>query len=1159
MKRLNAPFFFSIRGIVSLTGIVFAFALAGYFGWTASRGTTELAYTHPDKKGERDRDAPAADDDPTSRANWFMYQRMYPFDEVPEGARRAALDEVLSRGQGLGPQGVGATWTPIGPFPTTSAYQSNGGFNSGRINAIAVSPANVQLILVGSATGGIWRSTDGGSTFTPVSDSQADLGVGAIAFAPSDPAIVYAAMGDLDNNGYFGTGILKSIDAGATWTRINNASYPTKGNSVAIQVDPADADRVYVAQFNSLNAATGGTFGSGLYLSTNGGVAWTRTLSGLASDLVIHPTNRQILYAGMRFVFGANELPGLYKSVDAGETWTRVYDSPYAASSTSTRDFRVAVSPSRPNRVYIYFGTTATSPAQLRLERSDDAGATWTDNGVMANDASGVDQGQFGYNTYLAVSPSNSNNVYVGARDLFRSTDAGNTFANINNSFAAPYPNGPYTPRSQKFHADQQSFGFQPGNGNIFYCGNDGGIWKTTNFGSTFTSLNSTLSLTQFIGLAVNPIDSTKSYGGTQDNGSQRRTIGRGWTEFSGGDGGKAVVNPVDPAMIFSSYIRGSITRWLLNGSRYNGKIADARVLGEPATGARIAFYPPIVGNGVDTKLYVGTRRLLRCDDCEDSTKFIDNNGTAPTWVAPGGTFDQTRGGTDTLSAIAVARSNNQIIYTGSRDGRAMVSSDGGKTWNDISAGLPNRSIRNISVSVTNPAMVYLTVSGYGTGHVFNSTDGGATWTDISNNLPNIPTSAFQIDPLVPTTLFAGTDIGVFRSTDSGANWLPLNDGLPPVPVMEFTTQPGGLIQIATYGRGAYELRPANTPTVNVGNATAGERGTGGESPSGEGTVDFEISLTEPSDRPVTVVVSTDGLTATEGEDFAPIEDLQVVFPPNTLTQTVSVQVFEDTDDEPDETFTLDVTGLSNAVAGNAQGTGTITDDDPPPATLRNIRGVNVTAQPGNQVTMAFILDSQGNERSVSFSTNFSTAILTNPVAAIGDGVPVGSSLVTNTSQLANGRLGIVVTSPGDFIDGPRQVITIRFDLAATAPLGPAPITFGTTPTDQRVLDAAELLLPTTFLTGNIQVGSTAANVEISGRVLSPDEERGIRNATVTMTGPGGLRRTATTSSFGIYRFDGVARGVSYTLSVSSKRYRFASRVILADDTMTDVDFFALE
>jgi len=769
---------------------------------------------------EYEENKPASDegDDPYGRESWFMYQRMYPFDKVPDGGRRRAFEEVKSRGEGFGPEGAGNTWTPIGPFPTTTAVQ-NGGFTSGRINAIAVSPANDQLVLIGSATGGIWRSTDGGTSFSPVSDTQADLAVGALAFAPSDPNIAYAGMGDVDQ-GYFGTGILKSTDAGATWARINAGGFPERGNCTAITVDPADANRVYVAQFNSSNPAANGTFTSGVYLSTDGGVNWSNRLSGQASDVVIHPTNSQIIYAGMRFRTG--DLPGLYRSTDGATSWARVYDSPYTTNSASTRDFRIAVTPASPNRVYLYVGTAQTTPSEIRLERSDDAGVTWTDRGVISSEDGGVDPGQFGYNTYIAASPTNANTVYVGSRDIFRSTDSGVTFTNINNGFASPYPNGAYTPRNQNFHVDQQAFAFQPGSGTTFYCGNDGGIWKTTDGGANFTSLNATLSLTQFIGIGLNPVDPTFSYGGAQDNGTQRRTGGTSWLEFSQGDGGKLVINPLDPSVVFHSFQRGLLTRSIDNASTFNGRISSAELFGEPAT-PRIAFYPPIVGNGVDSKIYVGTWRVVRCDNCAERTVFTGTGGVTPDWTAPGGTFDLTNGGTDVLSAIAVSRSNNQVIYTGSRGGRAMVSTNGGVDWTDITAGLPTRSIANITVSPIDPALVYLTVSGYGSSHVFRSTNSGAAWTDINGNLPNIPTSAFLIDPLTPTTLYAGTDIGVFRSTDNGVNWSPFNSGLPPVPIMEFSAQPGGLIQVATYGRGAYELRRtgAATPTPT---ATAEER-----------------------------------------------------------------------------------------------------------------------------------------------------------------------------------------------------------------------------------------------------------------------------------------------------------------------------------------------
>ncbi len=749
-------------------------------------------------------------DHPDGRANWFLYPRMFPFDKVPDDARRRAWEEARTRPDLLAPEAVGTVWSSVGPQPTAGA--GPGGNISGRINAIAVSPVNTQLILVAGSTGGIWRSTDGGTTFSPVSDNLADLAVGTIAFAPSNPNIVYAGLGDTDN-GYFGTGVLKSTDAGATWIRINNNSLPDRARSTKIQVDPANPNKVYLAQFSSLNPANGGTILGGIYVSTDGGVSWTRTLPGLASDLVIHPTNSQIIYAALRFGQSDASPRGLFKSTDGGITWGNVFASPYTADQSSTRDFLVAVTPAAPDGVYIYFGSDGP-PAQVRIEESTDAGATWTNRGTVSSNAGGLDPGQFGYNSYLAVSPVDPNTVYFGARDVFRSTNSGVTFTNLNNSFAPPYIPGNFTEQLQKIHTDQQAFAFLPGSSTTFFAGNDGGIFKTTDSGASFTSLNNTLSLVQFIGLALHPTDATRTYAGAQDNGTQRRASGSAWTEFVGGDGGKVVVNPLVPTMVFPSFTNGNIGRVLNNGLGAQATVATAAdSFGETGgDSARIGFYPPIISNGVDGRLYCGSWRLFICSNCDDPTSGL-GTGNPTTWTAPGGTTDLTIGGDDILSAIAVARSNTDVIYTGSRDGRASVSTNGGVNWTNITTGLPTRSIANITVSPTTPSLVYLTVSGYGTGHVFRSTNSGANWTDISSNLPNIPTAAFIIDPLTPTTLYAGTDIGVFRSTDDGVTWAVFSTGMPPVPIMQFAAQAGGLIQAATYGRGVYELATTVSPT----------------------------------------------------------------------------------------------------------------------------------------------------------------------------------------------------------------------------------------------------------------------------------------------------------------------------------------------------------
>ena len=894
-----------------------------------------------------------AEGNPEDRLNWFMFQRTYPFKEIPDGARRRAFEYVRNRADLHGPEAVGTVWTPIGPLPTTSAFPNNGGFTSGRINAIAVSPANNQIVLVGSATGGIWRSTNGGTTFVPVSDNQVDLAVGSIAFAPSNPNIVYAGMGDNDQ-GYFGTGILKSTDAGATWTRINNTTFPDRGQCTKIVVDRADPNRVYVAQFNSLNPETGGTFVSGIYVSTDGGVAWTRTLSGSPSDLAIHPTNAQILYAGVRFSFASTPSQGLYRSTDAGMTWNKVYDSPYNAAFSSTREFRVSVTPAAPNRVYVYFGTTAAAPPEARLEMSDDSGLTWTNRGVIRNDAGGIDSGQFGYNTYMEASPTEPNTVFVGSRDTFRSTDGGVTFTNIANAWAPPYPADNYQPRSQAFHSDQQSFAFQPASGSVIYCGNDGGLWKSTDTGNTFTSLNTTLSLTQFTSLATDPTDPARTYGGTQDNGTQRRLTGTtGWKEEVpiSGDGGRVVINPLNPTMIYASYVSGSITRMIGNGATFSGAIANAAVLGGDPP--RIAFYPPIVGNGVDARLYVGTWRLFICDNCNDTTMFLP--GSPPNWTAPGGMVDQTNGGADVLSALAVAKSNAQVIYSGSRAGRAMVSTDGGANWRDITAGLPTRSISSITVNPVDPNRVFLTVSGYGTGHVFSSTNGGTAWTDISANLPNIPASAFVIDPMTAGVAYAGTDIGVFRLGVDG-QWTAFNNGMPPVPIMAFTSQTNGLIQVGTYGRGAYELPPTGPPAITIADAT-GPSGPGGQVPRGpnaptDNSFDFFVTRTGNVSGVSTVHYTTvDGTATVDHHNYEPAFGT-LTFAAGETRKDVLVLIDSDDGSEPDETFTVHLDTPTNASVTHADGVGTIINTGVSPTTFEGFSSSAFVGDEGRSATI---------------------------------------------------------------------------------------------------------------------------------------------------------------------------------------------------------------
>ena len=762
-----------------------------------------LARFKPDRETEREFGEPqsAEGDDPDARNDWFTFQRTYPTDSIPADARRKALAAVskiklASNFETFAARG----WRAIGPAPTSSFFPGNWGFTSGRVNAVAVSPTTPRIVLVGSSTGGIWRSTDSGANFVPVSDEQTDLAVGSLAFSKNNASIVYAGMGDT-KLGYLGSGVLKSTNEGRTWDRVSNNSLPSPGTIARIEVHPTNPSRVFVAQYSRLseNKITS----SGLYVSNNGGVNWSKKLEGAARDIAVDSSNPQIMYAGLtRIEKETDPTGGLYRSTDGGDTWALVFGVGFEARRRN--DIRVAIAPSNPQTIYSYYGGVIDNSFQAQFRVSTNGGATWVDRGT-----SGFDTAQIGYNTYLVVDPNDASTIYLGSRDVFRSTDGGVSWTNLTRTYSSDGFGYSYTPFISKTHADQHGFAFVPGAPNQFYIGNDGGVYKTTNGGQTFQSLNSTLSLTQFTSIALHPTDSTITYGGTQDNGTQRRFADRGtWNEILTGDGGKIVINPTDPSTAILTYIRGAIYRYRDNGRFFEAQVGWDDVFGEPlGASARIGFYAPLAGNGVDSTVYFGTWRLFM------STNLGDN------WFAPAGQLDLTKGftetGADVLSAIAVSRANINVIYTGSVQGRAMVSTDGGATWKDITQGLPDRSITSIKIDPANSSTAFITFSGFKTGHIFKTTDTGATWQDISSNLPDIPTNSLLLDPLNPNTLYAGTDVGVFRLTSGNTNWQPFNDGLPPVIVQDFSSQADGLIQLATYGRGAYEIIGNERPSIS--------------------------------------------------------------------------------------------------------------------------------------------------------------------------------------------------------------------------------------------------------------------------------------------------------------------------------------------------------
>lgn len=432
---------------------------------------------------------------PFIRQRWFFEQRAYPNNFIPQDAYANALlqrDELRIQNADRMPA---INWVSLGPTP---GYYFSYGNISSRVVTGAFHPINPSTIYIGPANGGVWKSTDSGVNWTPLTDDQPSMSMGAIAIDPTNPNIIYAGTGEATYSGasYYGRGLLKSTDAGATWQHITSG-LPSSTYFSRIKIRPNHP--------NEILAALGS---SGLYRSTNYGVNWTTLVGGRCDDVVFTFTGDTAFAVGSGI--------GFRRSVDGGQTFT-AFGTGLGTGTRTHFDLCLA------QPAFMYASVHVSG--NVNLFKSTNYGANWTQ--LTTSTAFQNQGGQAWYDLYCRVNPVNPNLVYVGTIDIWRTTD-GTNFNNITNGYSGGY-----------VHVDQHFLFFHPTDPNTIISCNDGGIWLSTNSGNTFTNMNQNLTLTQFYRIAASPFTPSRILGGTQDNGTQQTYSTLNWAAAYGGDGGE--------------------------------------------------------------------------------------------------------------------------------------------------------------------------------------------------------------------------------------------------------------------------------------------------------------------------------------------------------------------------------------------------------------------------------------------------------------------------------------------------------------------------------------------------------------------------------------------------------------------------------------------
>lgn len=770
-------------------------------------------------------------------------------DERFKAASEMQRQEKEIAQRGYSPAAVG-NWSYLGPSPIPVSVPT-----SGRVSAIAVHPTNPDIAYVGAAQGGLYRTLNGGLTWTPLLDNALTLSIGAVAIAPSDPTTVYVGTGEsgLSADSFFGVGIYRITTADTSPVLsdpIGSAEFTGRAISELI-VHPTDANTIFVSTTTG-TCGTGGCTGApaptvGVYRSSNALSAtptFTRILSGSTTDIAMEPGTPDNLLAWIR---GGVGVGGVFKSTNA-----------MSASPTFAQTYANVTANSRGELAIQKTGTTVTAVAAAgeivggategTLFKSVNGGTSFTQMTAGNNFCNP----QCFYDIAVAFDPNVADTIYLAGSPtaVFRRSFNGGT------SFASS---------SAGLHVDTHAIAVSPSNPQIIYYGSDGGIYRSVNGGTNWSSLNnSTFAATQFQSIAIHPLLPNYSLGGTQDNGTELLVNdGVTWINSDGGDGGNVVIDQnatgLNDIIAYHTYFNRQNSQ--IGFSRATTTIAGS---GDPNWGGLLGcggtangiscadttlFYAPMVGGpGTPNSLYFGSNKLYRSGD----------QGT--TMVAASQTF------ASTVSAIAVSRQNDNVRLVGLSNGTVFATASGSATMTQMTGGFPTKFVGRTAIDPSNPDIGYVTFNGYSVAagqHVFkttNLTSATPTWAPAGNGIPDVPVTSFAIDPQNSNNIFAGTDIGVYNSIDGGANWSPINNGqLPRVAVFDMVIHPvARVLRIATHGRGMWQIPLIQNavPVTISGKVTT---------PSGLGLRNATVVMTDQRGIRTTATTSSFGLYSFTG------------------------------------------------------------------------------------------------------------------------------------------------------------------------------------------------------------------------------------------------------------------------------------------------------